>query len=58
MLLAASGKAQDDPLLEKVKTLMDSLQVVEGDVFAPEKYEKAEATTLRGVLAKHSRHYQ
>lgn len=41
MLFPAYAMAQEDPLLAKVNALMDSLQVVEADVFAPEKYEKA-----------------
>ncbi len=46
----AIGTAQDDPLLTKVNTLMDSLQVVEANVFAPEKYEKAERAMEKARL--------
>ncbi len=50
ILASGVGMAQDDPLLAKVNLLMDSLQVVEANVFAPEKYEKAERATEKAQL--------
>ncbi len=49
-VFAASAMAQDDPLLTKVNALMDSLQLVEANIFAPEKYEKAERAMEKARL--------
>jgi len=50
ILASAVGVAQDNPLQAKVNMLMDSLQVVEANVFAPEKYEKAERAMEKAQL--------
>jgi len=44
------GSAQESSLLTEAQALMDSLEIVEAPVFAPEKYEKAERALEKARL--------
>lgn len=49
--IVSSASAQEDTLFTRVRNLMDSTRLVEGHIFAPKKYAKAESRYQEGKKA-------